>query len=127
MGKEIVHTEKAPAAIGPYVQGVKANGLLFVSGQLGIDMTTGELPDDVAAQAFCSLQNLGAILAEAQLNPAAVVKTTIFLTNMADFAAVNKIYSDFFQGNYPARSTVAVAALPKAAKVEIECIAVLDA
>ncbi len=125
MEKEVIHTEKAPAAIGPYVQAVKANGLLFVSGQLGIDMTTGEIPGDVVAQAQCSLKNLGAILSAAGLDTASVVKTTIFLTDMADFAVVNKVYGDFFQGNYPARSTVAVAALPKGAQVEIECVAVL--
>ena len=126
MKKEVVQTTKAPAAIGPYVQAVKANGFLFVSGQLGFDLATGEIPEAVADQTRFSLANLGAILAEAGLDPAAVVKTTIFLTNMDDFAVVNQIYGDFFEGNFPARSTVAVRTLPKAAKVEIECIAVLN-
>lgn len=125
MSKEIVNTEKAPAAIGPYVQAVKANGLVFTSGQLGIDMATGEIPDEVTDQARCSLNNLAAILAQAGVDLKAVVKTTIFLTDMADFAAVNKVYGDFFAGENPARSTVAVKALPKGAKIEIECIATL--
>lgn len=123
MAKTVINTEKAPAAIGPYVQATEANGMLFVSGQLGIDMSTGEMPEGVEEQARCSLANLGEILKKAGLAPENVLKTTVFLTDMGDFAAVNKIYGDFFGGTYPARSCVAVAALPKNAKVEVECIA----
>lgn len=125
MSKEVIGTEHAPAAIGPYVQAVKANGFLFVSGQLGIDMKTGELPDSVADQAKCSLDNMEAILSEAGSSYAGVVKTTVFLTDMADFAGVNEVYKTFFRGVNPARSCIAVKALPKGAKVEIECIAAL--
>lgn len=123
--KKVVNTEKAPAAIGPYVQATRTENMLFVSGQLGIDMKTGEMPADVAEQAKCSLANLGAILAEAGVGPEAVLKTTVFLTDMGDFAAVNEVYGAFFNGANPARSCIAVSALPKGAKVEVECIAVL--
>ncbi len=125
MNKEIINSKNAPAAIGPYVQAVKTDGYLFVSGQLGIDMKTGEMPESAVDQARCSMANLGAILAEAGLTPAHVVKTTLFLTDMNDFAAVNEIYGAFFDGHNPARSCIAVAALPKGAKVECECIAVV--
>lgn len=125
MSKEIVNTEKAPAAIGPYVQAVKANGFLYASGQLGIDMASGTIPETVEEQTRCSLANMAAILAEAGTDYRAVVKTTVFLTDMADFAAVNAIYGEFFRGVCPARSCVAVKALPKGGMVEIECIAVL--
>ncbi len=118
-----IHTDKAPAAIGPYVQATETEQLVFVSGQLGIDMSTGEMPEDVSEQARCSMANLGAILAEAGLKPENVLKTTIFLTDMAYFADVNKVYADFFGEHYPARSCIAVCALPKGAKVEVECIA----
>lgn len=121
--KQIINTEKAPAAIGPYVQATQTENLLFVSGQLGIDMQTGEMPDCVVEQAKCSMKNLGAILEEAGLTPADVLKTTVFLTDMADFAKVNEVYGAFFNGANPARSCIAVAALPKGAKVEVECIA----
>lgn len=125
MAKVIVNTEKAPAAIGPYVQAVKTDDLLFISGQLGIDMSTGEMPESAVDQARCSMANLGAILAEAGCDASHVVKTTLFLTDMGDFAAVNEVYGAFFAGQNPARSCIAVAALPKGAKVECECIAVL--
>lgn len=123
MSRTKIATSNAPAAIGPYVQAVQANGLIFVSGQLGIDLSTGELPEAVTDQARFSLRNLAAILEAAGVDRQSIVKTTIFLTNMDDFAAVNLVYSEFFQGDFPARSTVAVLALPKGAKVEIECIA----
>lgn len=123
MTKKILHSENAPAAIGPYVQAIQLNNLVFTSGQLGIDMTTGLMPAEVTEQARCSLNNISAILAEAGLNTNHVIKTTVFLVDMADFAAVNEVYAEFFPEQKPARSCVAVAALPKAAKVEIECIA----
>ena len=125
MPNEVINTGNAPAAIGPYVQAVKAQGFIFASGQLGIDMETGALPDAVTDQARCSLKNMSAILAAAGADYRNVVKTTVFLTDMGDFGAVNEIYGAFFQGINPARSCVAVAALPKGAKVEIECIAAL--
>lgn len=125
MQNEVINTRNAPAAIGPYVQAVKAGGFVFASGQLGIDMETGALPDTVTDQARCSLNNMSAILAAAGADYRNIVKTTVFLTDMGDFGAVNEIYGAFFQGVNPARSCVAVDALPKGAKVEIECIAAL--
>lgn len=122
MAKEIISTEKAPAAIGPYVQAVKSNGILFISGQLGFDMANGEIPESVEDQAKNSLANLDAIMTAAGTDKTKVIKTTIFLTNMADFAKVNAIYGEFFGENKPARSCVAVLALPKDGKVEIECM-----
>lgn len=122
MAKEIISTEKAPAAIGPYVQGIKSNGILFMSGQLGFDMKNGSIPEAVEEQAKNSLANLQAVMEAAGTDKSKVLKTTIFLTNMDDFAKVNEVYGAFFGEDKPARSCVAVAALPKAAKVEIECI-----
>lgn len=122
MAKEIINTEKAPAAIGPYVQGIKSNGILFMSGQLGFDMTDGSIPEAVEEQAKNSLANLQAVMEAAGTDKSKVLKTTIFLTSMDDFAKVNEVYGAFFGEDKPARSCVAVAALPKAAKVEIECI-----
>ncbi len=122
MAKEIICTEKAPAAIGPYVQAVRSGGFLFISGQLGFDMRDGSIPEAVEEQAANSLKNLETIMKEAGTDRSRVVKTTIFLTDMGDFAKVNEVYGSFFEGNYPARSCVAVKELPKAAKVEIECM-----
>ncbi len=122
MAKEIISTEKAPAAIGPYVQAVKSSGILFISGQLGFDMKDGSIPEAVEEQAANSLKNLETIMKEGGTDKSRVVKTTIFLTDMEDFAKVNQVYGDFFEGNYPARSCVAVKELPKGAKVEIECM-----
>ncbi|HIT13551.1 MAG TPA: RidA family protein [Candidatus Scatomonas merdigallinarum] len=122
MAKEIICTDKAPAAIGPYVQAVKSNGILFISGQLGFDMKDGSIPEAVEDQAANSLKNLETIMKEAGTDKTKVIKTTIFLTDMGDFAKVNEVYGSFFEGNYPARSCVAVKELPKAAKVEIECM-----
>lgn len=121
--KEIIATEKAPGAIGPYVQAVKVNGTVYCSGQLGIDMETGELAATVETQAHCAMKNIGAILKAAGMDYENVVKTTIFLADMADFATVNQVYQSYFAGSYPARSCVQAAALPKGGKVEIECIA----
>lgn len=119
-----VNTELAPAAIGPYSQAIKANGLVFVSGQLPLDPATGAFPQGgVAEQTKQSLKNLGAILKEAGSDYSKVVKTTVFLADMGDFAAMNEVYSSFFSMPFPARSAVAVKTLPKGALVEVECIA----
>ena len=122
--KEAIHTAQAPAAIGPYSQAIRANGFVFVSGQLPVDPATGVFTGaDVTAQTRQSLQNIQSILAEAGLSMDAVVKTTVFLQNMGDFAAMNEVYAAFFTGACPARAAVQVAALPKGALVEIEAIA----
>jgi 2-iminobutanoate/2-iminopropanoate deaminase len=124
--KEIVITDQAPAAIGPYSQAVAARGLLFLSGQIPLDPATGQLVgQDAATQARRCLDNLGAVLAARGLDFGAVVKTTIFLADMADFDAVNRVYGERFAAAHPARATVQVAALPRSARVEIEAIAVL--
>lgn len=125
MSKNIINTNNAPAAIGPYVQATTAGDLVFVSGQLGIDMSNGEMPATVKEQAECSLKNMGEILKAAGTDKSKVLKTTIFLTDMADFMTVNEVYANFFEGENPARSCIAVRALPKNALVEIECIATL--
>ena len=122
MAKEIISTDKAPAAIGPYVQAVKSQGILFISGQLGFDMTDGSIPDAVEEQAANSLKNLESIMKAAGTDKSKVLKTTIFLTDIEDFGKVNEVYGAFFDGQNPARSCVAVKELPKAAKVEIECM-----
>ena len=121
--KKQITTEKAPAAIGPYSQGVDAGELVFVSGQLPIDPATGAMPESAADQAKQSLTNVQAILEQAGTSMANVVKTTIYLADIGDFAAVNEVYAQFFPAPFPSRSCFAVAALPKAAKVEIEAIA----
>ena len=123
--KKIISTNDAPQAIGPYSQATQANGFLFISGQLGVTPQGEFAGADVSSQANRSLQNLEAILTEAGLGFESVVKTTIFLADMADFAAVNKIYADYFKQPYPARSTVAVKTLPKGGLVEIEAIAAM--
>jgi 2-iminobutanoate/2-iminopropanoate deaminase len=121
--RQAVTSSGAPAAIGPYSQAIVAGGTVFCSGQIGLDPTTGELAEGLEAQAERALRNLGAVLDAAGVTMADVVKTTIFLTDMGDFAAVNTIYGTFVPDPPPARSTVAVAALPKGALVEIEAIA----
>lgn len=125
MTHEVVNTNAAPAAIGPYVQAIKTDGLLFTSGQLGIDVVTGEIPASITLQTKHALANLAAILEAAGTSIEKVVKTTIYLTDMGDFATVNEIYAEFFGESKPARSCVQVAALPKAGAVEIEAIAQL--
>ena len=122
--KKVISTKDAPQAIGPYSQAIAANGFLFISGQLGVTPSGEFAGADVKSQAQRSLQNLQAILSEAGLGFESVVKTTIFLADIADFAAVNEIYAEFFNEPYPARSTVAVKTLPKGGLVEIELIAV---
>lgn len=123
MAKEIVFTEQAPKAVGPYVQAVKEGNIVYCSGQLGIDVDAGGLAEGVEAQAHCSMKNLGAVLEAAGSSYKKVLKTLIFLTDMNDFAAVNKIYESYFDGDFPARSCVQVAALPLGRLVEIECVA----
>jgi 2-iminobutanoate/2-iminopropanoate deaminase len=123
MTRQAIATSGAPAAIGPYSQAIATDGLLFCSGQLGLHPATGELVEGVEAQAERSLRNLAAVLDAAGLAWADVVKTTIFLADIADFATVNAVYGRFMPDPPPARSTVQVAALPKGGLVEIEAIA----
>ncbi len=124
MQKEVLATTGAPAAIGPYSQGIAAGSLVFVSGQLPIDPATGAMPEGIRAQARQSLMNLKAILEAAGTSLDKVVKTTCFLADIGDFAAFNEVYAEFFPAQgAPARSAFEVAALPKAAGVEIEAIA----
>jgi 2-iminobutanoate/2-iminopropanoate deaminase len=121
---EAVSTEKAPGAIGPYSQAVKANGMVFCSGQIPIDPATGNfVSDDVAEQTVQVFKNLQAVLGAAGSGFDKVVKTTVFLADMNDFAAMNEVYGQYFTENKPARATVQAARLPRDAKVEIECIA----
>jgi len=120
----MIRSDNAPAPIGPYSQAVLTGGDLFCSGQIAIDPVTGELVgSDAAAQAEQALRNLGAVLRAAQMDYDNVVKTTLFLVDMNDFSAVNAVYARYFDAVKPARSTVAVAALPKGARVEIDAIA----
>lgn len=124
MNFETITAKDAPAPIGPYSHAIRAGGLVFCSGQTPIDPDTGALVEgDIAAQAARALANVGAVLQAAGLDYSNVVKTTIFLIDMADFSAVNAVYERYFGTSKPARSTVAVAALPKGARVEIEAIA----
>ncbi|HEY4768443.1 MAG TPA: RidA family protein [Candidatus Limnocylindria bacterium] len=124
-GRSSVETNAAPSAIGPYSQGMRAGGLVFTAGQVGSEPSTGVLAEGVAAQADRALRNLSAVLDAAGTSLDRVVKTTVFLTDMADFAAMNEVYARHFSAPYPARSTVAVRALPKDAAVEIEAIAMV--
>ncbi len=124
--KNIVFSPDAPAAIGPYSQAVQAGSTVYLSGQLGMNPATGELVSaDVREQAAQALKNMKAVLAAVGATPENVVKTTVFLVDMADFQAVNAVYAETFASDAPARSCVAVAALPKGARVEVEAIAVL--
>ena len=123
MTRSAISTSGAPAALGPYSQAIDADGLVFCSGQLGLDPTTGELAEGVEAQAERALKNLSAVLDAAGLAWADVAKTTIFLVDIGDFAAVNAVYGAVMPDPPPARSTVGIAALPKGARVEIEAIA----
>lgn len=123
--KTAISTTQAPAAIGPYSQAIEANGTIYVSGQLPINPATGEFAEggirELTAQSLTNIKN---ILAEAGLTMANVVKTSVFLADMADFAEMNEVYAQFFSAPFPARSAVAVKTLPKGARIEIECIAV---
>ena len=124
MKKEIINTKKAPAAIGPYSQAVRVGDLVFTSGQIPIDPSTGEfVSGDIKAQAEQSLKNIQAILNEANMDFSNVMKVNVFLKDMNDFAKVNEVYASYFKEPYPARSCVQVAKLPKDAPVEIEVIA----
>jgi 2-iminobutanoate/2-iminopropanoate deaminase len=122
--KEIIQTEHAPNAIGPYSQAVKANGLVFASGQIPIDPQTGQfVPGGIAEQTEQVLKNLAAVLEAAGSGLDRIVKTTVFLADMEEFAAMNEVYGRFFTDSPPARATVEAAGLPRAARVEIEAIA----
>lgn len=123
--KRVISTTEAPAAIGPYSQAMAVNGLLFCSGQLGLDPATAELAEGLQAQVRRALENLNAVLRAAGAGAGDVIKTTVFLASMEDFPAMNEIYAGFFTELPPARSTVAVKTLPKNALFEIEAIAVV--
>ena len=124
MEKTIIQTDAAPAPIGPYSQAVKAGNMLFVSGQIAIDPKTGNLNNaDLSTETHQVMQNLLAVLTAAGMDFSNVVKTSIFLSDMSLFAAVNKVYGEYFQGQYPARETVAVKGLPRDVRVEISMIA----
>jgi 2-iminobutanoate/2-iminopropanoate deaminase len=124
MKHEHVHTHHAPKPIGPYSQAVQCGSELYCSGQIPLDPQTGEIVDgDIGAQAERVIENLGAVLCAAGCSYADVIKTTIFLIDMKDFVAVNAVYERYFGATKPARSTVAVAALPRGARLEIDCIA----
>ena len=123
MPNTVIHTSDAPAAIGPYSQAILAGSVLFTSGQLGVCPETGEFPEGIEAQTAQSLANVHAVLKGAGFQKTDVVKTTVFLQNMSDFAAVNAVYAAFFGDHKPARSCVEVARLPKGGLIEIEVIA----
>jgi len=126
-GKKIISTDKAPKAIGPYSQAIRTENLVFTAGQVGLDPAAMEIVEGgIEAQTRQVLTNLKNVLEAADSGLNFVVKTTVFLQNMGDFAAMNGVYQEFFPENPPARSTVAVAALPKGALVEIECVALLN-
>ncbi len=119
-----LHTNLAPAAIGPYSQAIEVNGFVFASGQIPIDPATGQFVEGgIKEQTRQALTNASRIMEEAGIDLSHVIKTTVFLADMADFAAMNEVYATFFKEPYPARSAVAVKALPKGALVEVECIA----
>ena len=124
MRRETISAKNAPAAVGPYVHAVLAGDMLFTSGQLGLDPVTGALPEGVEAQADQAIKNVRAVIEEAGMTLQNVVKTTVFLADINDFAAVNEIYAHYFTGEVPARSCVQAAALPKGGLFEIEAIAV---
>lgn len=124
MGREIVRTEAAPAAIGPYSQGVRCGGFLFCSGQIPLDPATGKIvPGGIAEQTERVLRNLEAVLSAGGATLASVVKTTVYLVDLAEFPAMNAVYGSFFPGDPPARATVEVSKLPAGARVEIEAVA----
>ena len=126
MQKEVIFTEKAPAAIGPYSQAIKIDNMIYTSGMLPVVPETGEVAEgDAAAQTEQVLKNLNEVLATAGTDFDNVIKTTVFIKNMGDFAAINEVYKKYFTANFPARSCVEVARLPKDVLVEIECIAVV--
>ena len=127
MERTKIHTSHAPAAIGPYSQAIVCGDLVYTSGQIALDPASGELVgNDIEAQTHRVLQNLQAVLNSAGASLSSVIKTTVFLTSMSDFQAMNAVYAGYFEGQAPARSTVAVAELPRKARVEIECIALVE-
>ena len=126
MSVRIVHTEKAPAAIGPYSQAIVAGNFVYTAGQIPLDPVTGQIVQgDVTVQTERVMRNLAAVLEAAGTSWAHVVKTTVFLQDMADFAAMNEIYGGYFSAPAPARSTIQAAGLPRAVRVEIDCVAYL--
>lgn len=126
MSKTALHTDNAPAAIGPYSQAIRAGETIYVSGQLPVDPATGEFAgEDIESQTRQSLTNIRNILKEAGADMSNVVKTTVLLSDIADFGAMNAVYAEFFEAPFPARAAFQVAAIPKGAKVEIEVVAVL--
>ena len=124
MIRETIAASNAPAAVGPYVHAVKTGDTLYTSGQLGLVPSTGELPEGIEAQAKQAMENLKAVVEAGGMTMSNIVKTTVFLADMNDFAKVNAIYATYFEGDAPARSCVQVAALPKGGLVEVEAIAV---
>lgn len=124
--KQAINSARAPKAIGPYSQAIKAGGFVFLSGQLPANPANGEISGDIKAQTKQSLENIRAILAAADANLQSVVKTTVFLQDINDFAAMNEVYKQYFDHDPPARSCVQVAAIPKGALVEIEVIARIE-
>jgi 2-iminobutanoate/2-iminopropanoate deaminase len=126
MSKQTINTSNAPAAIGPYSQAIRAGDTIYISGQLPVDPATGSFAgDDIALQTKQSLDNIRAILKAAGAGLENIVKTTVFMKDMSEFAAMNKVYAGYFTGSCPARAAVQVACLPKDARVEIEAVAVL--
>lgn len=121
--KKVISTDKAPAAIGPYSQAIEVNGMVYTSGVIPVNPATGEIPEGVEAQAEQAIGNLAALLQEAGTSTANVIKTTVFIKNMNDFTKINEIYAKYFTGDYPARSCVEVARLPKDVLIEMEAIA----
>ncbi len=126
MPREVIHTDQAPAAVGPYSQAIRVGNLVFTAGQVGIDPVTGQLREGLEAQTRQIMANLQAVLQAAGTDLAHVVKTTIFMTDLSAFKQVNAIYGEYFPADPPARSTIQVAALPLGALIEIETIAVVE-
>jgi 2-iminobutanoate/2-iminopropanoate deaminase len=127
MGKEAIHSKHAPAALGPYSQGIRAGNTVYLSGQIGLDPATGHLVDGIDAQARQAFKNLRAVAQAAGGELDDIVKLTLLLADLADFAPVNEIMAGFFSAPYPARATFQVAALPKGARIEVEAVLVLAA
>lgn len=123
--KTEILTNHAPQPIGPYSQGVQTGETIYISGQLPIDVATGIMPETIKEQAICSLNNIQHILKEANADMNSIVKTTIFMTDLADFTIVNDVYATYFEAPFPSRSTIQVAALPRGAQIEIEAVAVI--
>ena len=123
MGKKIIATDKAPAAIGPYSQAIEADGFVFASGQIPVDPATGNIPDGIEAQAKQALINVKNLMEASGLSMDNIVKTSVFIKDMNDFAKVNEVYATFFESDFPARSCVEVARLPKDVLIEVEVIA----